>query len=107
MADGERPVKQTGSKRIGEGKAGPGRPKGGHNKTTTLLKEAIVMAAEAVGSDGAGKNGVVGYCEHLARNEPKAFAALMGKTIPLQVQGGGEDGAIVTEIVIRGVSASR
>lgn len=40
-ADGaDRPVKNTGEKRIGEGKAGPGRPKGVMNKATAEIKLA-------------------------------------------------------------------
>lgn len=65
----------------------PGRPKGSPNKTTALVKEAIIKAAEAVGNPASGEGGLVGYCEFLARDEPKAFAQLIGKVLPLQVQG--------------------
>ena len=102
MADGADRPKLGGSR----GNAGKGRRRGSKNKTTALIKEAIVLAAQAVGSDGKGKNGLVGYCEDLARNEKKAFAALMGRAMPVQVEGGGENGAIVAEIVIRGISAA-
>ncbi len=81
---------------------GPGRPKGQPNKTTQLLKEAIIKAAEAVGEDKSGKDGLVGYCMFLAKDEPKAFAALLGKVLPMQVTG--EDGgALVINVVKRGV----
>jgi hypothetical protein len=74
-------------------KAGPGRPKGSPNKTTALLKEAIIKAAEQVGSDGSGKGSLVGYCVFLAKSEPKAFASLLGRVLPLQLTGpDGEDG---------------
>ena len=76
--------KQTGNK------AGPGRPKGSPNKTTALLKEAILGAATATGSDGQGKDGLMGYCGYLAKSEPKAFAQLLGKVLPMQITG--EDG---------------
>ena len=46
-----------------------------------------MQAAEAEGMDGKGKDGVIGYCRKLAKTEPKAFATLMGKVLPLQVQG--------------------
>jgi len=73
--------------------AGKGRVKGVPNKTTALLKEAIIKAAEQVGSDGQGKGSLVGYCVFLARNQPKAFASLLGRVLPLQVTGpDGEDG---------------
>jgi hypothetical protein len=89
------PVKQTA--KIGEGKPGPGRPAGVPNRATALLKEAIIKAAEAVGEDGAGKGELTGYCTYLAKSEPKAFAQLLGKVLPMQVTG--EDGgAVVVEI---------
>lgn len=84
--------KQTGNK------AGPGRPKGSANKTTALLKEAIIRAAEHVGSDGNGKDDLMGYCVFLAKSEPKAFAGLLGKVLPMQVTGEG-DGPV--QVVIR------
>ena len=62
-----------------------GRTKGTPNKVTKLLKDAILMAAETVGADGRGQNGVVGYCQRLAEHEPKAFAGLLAKVLPTQV----------------------
>jgi len=53
---------------------GPGRPKGMPNKTTATLKEAILAAAEAVGNDGKGKNGLTGYLKHVASTDVKAFS---------------------------------
>lgn len=101
MGDGEsRAVKK--SDKIGQGKAGPGRPKGMPNKTTALLKDAVLQAATNAG----GKAGMVGYLQTQAIENPTAFLSLLGKTMPLQVQGGGENGAIVAEIVIRGVAAA-
>jgi len=79
--------------------AGKGRPKGSFNKTTTALKEAILLAAEETGQDGEGQGGTVGYLRRLATSEPKAFASLLGRVLPLQVTG--EDGGplkTVTEI---------
>ncbi len=69
--------------------AGKGRVKGTPNKTTALLKDAIIKAAEAAGADKAGKDGLVGYCTFLATEEPKAFAQLLGKVLPLQIAGDG------------------
>lgn len=75
----------------------PGRPKGSPNRTTALLKEAILKAAELVGEDGKGKGKLTGYCKFLAAAEPKAFAALLGKVLPMQIAG--EDGGpVVVEI---------
>ena len=70
-----------------------GRVKGTPNKTTALLKEAILGAATATGSDGNGTDGLLGYCTFLARQEPKAFTQLLGKVLPMQVTG--EDGGPV------------
>lgn len=69
--------------------AGKGRVKGTPNKTTALLKDAIIKAAEAVGEDRKGKGGLIGYCKFLAAKEPKAFATLLGKVLPTQVTGEG------------------
>jgi hypothetical protein len=79
--------KQTGENLIGKGQPGPGRPAGVPNKTTALLKDAILLAAEEVGQDGKGKSGLIGYCKFLATSEPKAFASLMGRVLPTQVVG--------------------
>ncbi len=84
--------------------AGMGRKKGTPNKVTKALREAVVEAAEKVGEDGKGKNGAVGYLVQLAQKEPKAFASLLGRAMPLQVEGPGEGGAhvfhkIVVEVV--------
>jgi hypothetical protein len=76
-----------------------GRKKGTPNKTTKALKDAILLAAEEAGFDGQGQDGLVGYCKALAVNEPKAFCALLGRVLPLQVTG--EDGgALRIETVI-------
>ena len=72
------------------GKKTGGRAKGTPNRTTALLKEAILAAAERTGRDGKGKDGLMGYCSFLATQEPKAFAQLLGKVLPMQLTG--EDG---------------
>lgn len=73
-----------------------GRSKGTPNKTTALLKEAILGAATNTGSDGEGKDGLMGYCGFLAKSEPKAFAALLGKVLPMQITG--EDGDAIKTV---------
>lgn len=78
--------------------AGKGRPKGATNKTTKLLKDAVLKAAEAVGEDGKGKEGLVGYLKDLATNEKKAFSALLARVMPMQIEGTGEDGSITVKI---------
>lgn len=66
-------------------KAGPGRPKGSVNKTTALLKDAILKAAEAAG--GGGDEGLTSYLTTQAKETPTAFMALLGKVLPMQVVG--------------------
>ena len=77
----------------------PGRPKGVPNKTTQLLKDAILQAAQDAGGGGAG--GLVGYLTMQATENPTAFMSLLGKVLPLQVTG--EGGGGVKLIVQTGV----
>ena len=80
--------------KAGNGKPGPGRPKGAVNKTTALLRDAVLKAAENAG----GKQGVVGYLTTQAKENPGPFMSLLGKVLPMQVTG--EDGGnIIIEVV--------
>lgn len=79
-------------------KAGPGRPKGSQNKTTATLKEAILAAAKATGEDGKGRGGLTGYLKHVAQTDVKAFSALLGKVLPMQVTGANDGPIAVTMI---------
>lgn len=71
--------------RIGEGKPGPGRPKGVPNKTTALLKDAILQAAQRAG--GGDEEGLVTYLEKQAVINPGPFMSLLGKVLPMTVAG--------------------
>ena len=71
--------------KIGEGKRGPGRPKGSQNKTTALLKDAILQAAERAGNEA----GLIGYLKKQATANPGPFMGLLGKVLPMQVTGDG------------------
>lgn len=72
--------------RIGEGKPGPGRPKGVPNKTTAILKDAIIQAARlAGGSDD--DDGLVVYLTNQAQANPGPFLSLLGKVLPMTVAG--------------------
>ena len=62
---------------------GSGRKKGGTNKITADVKQAIMEAFNALGG--------VEYLCAVAREDPKAFCALLGKLIPVKVAGDAED----------------
>ncbi|MGY3615687.1 hypothetical protein [Bradyrhizobium sp. USDA 10063] len=64
-----------------------GRTIGTINRITRDLKLGIIDAATAYGSDGHGTGGLTGYLFFLAGSHPKAFASLLGKMLPLQVNG--------------------
>jgi hypothetical protein len=67
--------------RVGKaaGNRGKGRKKGVPNKNTTALKDAIMQAFD--------KAGGVDYLVWLSKAEPRAFAALVGKVLPLTIKG--------------------
>jgi len=64
---------------IGKGTPGPGRKKGVPNKNTALIRDMIAQALDDVGG--------AQYLAELARSHPPAFAALIGKVMPVQVTG--------------------
>jgi len=74
---------------------GPGRPKGVPNKSTAALKDMILGALD--------QSGGVGYLVERA-NDPRtaaAFMALVGKVLPMTVQGTGVDGEHVITVIER------
>lgn len=74
--------------------AGPGRPKGSKNKTTTQLKEMILEALD--------KSGGVDYLIERA-NDPKtsaAFITLLGKVLPMTLAGD-PDAPIAIQVIQR------
>lgn len=83
-------------------KSGPGRPKGTPNKTTAQLKEMILSALD--------KSGGVDYLVERA-NDPKtasAFLTLIGKVLPMTVQGAGPNGEhVFQKIVVEVVQAQK
>jgi len=88
--------------KVGLDRSKTGRAKGTPNKTTALLKDAILKAAEQAGNK-VGKDGMVSYLALQAEENPGPFMALLGKVLPMQVAGSDEDGN-PTEIVMRFVS---
>ena len=63
-----------------------GRSKGTPNKTTALLKDAILQAAT-----DAGGGDLAAYLQERAIDTPGPFLALLGKVLPLQVVGDSEN----------------
>lgn len=62
--------------------AGKGRKKGVPNKTTALLKDALLQAAA-----NAGDGDMVAYLTAQAKANPGPFMALLGKVLPMQIAG--------------------
>ena len=56
-----------------------GRKKGTPNKISSVLKEAILEAAEQAG----GEDGIAGYLVVQAHANPVAFMGLLGKVLPM------------------------
>ena len=59
-----------------------GRKKGTPNKTTALLRDAILKAVT-----DAGDGDLSAYLLQQANGNPTAFLALLGKVLPMQVGG--------------------
>lgn len=66
--------------------AGKGRPAGSLNKTTALLKDAILKAAT-----DAGDGDMAEYLKQQALANPGPFMSLLGKVLPMQVVGDAEN----------------
>jgi hypothetical protein len=64
---------------------GSGRKPGQRNKHTSLLKECILMAATIEGMNGKGKEGLTGFLRRIAKEDLRAFAMLLGRVLPLQI----------------------
>ena len=73
------------------------RPRG-PTRVTAVLKDAILYAAPEVGEDGKGLNGLVGYLTKIAREDPKTYASLLARVIPLQV-----NSTTTTEVTYRSI----
>lgn len=68
--------------KVGLDRAKTGRAKGTPNKTTALLKDAILQAATK-----AGNGDLVAYLHVQALDNPGPFMALLGKVLPMQIAG--------------------
>lgn len=79
---------------------GSGRKHGSLNKTTALLKDAVLLAATKAGQniDAKSKDALVTYLAKQAEVNPGPFMALLGKVLPMQVVGGGDEEPINIQI---------
>src|SRR5262249_494070 len=75
--------------KIGEGKPGPGRPKGSLNKTTLQLREMILLALDKLGG--------ADYLVALGRENSSAYASLLSKVLPSTL-GAESDGGVGVEL---------
>lgn len=74
--------------------AGKGRIAGVPNKNTTALKDMILRALHGVGGEE--------YLMAQAGENPAAFLTLIGKVLPLQVQGDPNAPLVITSIKLVG-----
>lgn len=73
--------------------AGKGRVKGVPNKTTALLKDAILQAAT-----NAGNGDLAAYLTQQANDNPGPFMSLLGKVLPIQHAGDADNPIAITVI---------
>jgi hypothetical protein len=62
-----------------------GRKPGSRNVVTTMLKDAVLIAAKELGEDGKGMGGLVGWLKRQARAYPEEYLRLLARILPLQV----------------------
>lgn len=79
------------SGKVGGSRPGAGRPKGSLDKGNALIREMIAEALDNVGG--------VSYLEEQAREHPKAFLSLIGKVMPVQIEGA-NGGAVQHSITV-------
>jgi hypothetical protein len=60
-----------------------GRTKGTPNKVNAAVKEAIVSAFSKVGGEN--------YLVKIAKDDPRTFCALLGRVMPTQLTGAGDN----------------
>lgn len=88
--------------KVGLDRSKTGRAKGTPNKTTKLLKDAILKAAENAGNK-VGGDGLVSYLEAQAAENPGPFMALLGKVLPMQIAGDPESPIVhrIERVIVR------
>ena len=84
--DLSKPKKKPRGKPFVKGVAANPNGNTGPNRFTKQLKEAILEAAETVGQDGKGKDGLVGFLIAQARKaDNRGYMMLLGKVLPMTV----------------------
>jgi hypothetical protein len=71
---------QKGHKKLG------GRKKGVPNKSSLFLDKALIAAATQAGSDGKGKDGVVGYFAWILQTYPSLAVKLFGRILAYETK---------------------
>jgi len=87
-------TQRPGTFRKGHKKLG-GRQKGTPNRISSNLIEKIVQAAEQVGSDGKGKDGIGGYFQRLAGKKEGYFVSLLRQAVQKLMPATEPEGEIV------------
>jgi hypothetical protein len=77
------------------GNAGKGRRKGSINKMTAIAKDVIATAADRLG----GVDRLVVWVGEDEKNEAAFWTSIYPKLLPLQVQGGGEQGQHILQVI--------
>jgi hypothetical protein len=74
---------RPGSFKPGHEKVG-GRKKGTPNRISADFRTAVLAAADRIGSDGKGKDGMIGYFGYLAERYPAAYCKLVSRFIDFE-----------------------
>ena len=85
----------------GQAKTG-GRRKGTPNRTSQLLKDAVLQAAEIQGNKinkDKQLSGLIKYLQFIAAEHPAQFCTLLNRVMPLQIGGTSDEGDVNIEIV--------
>ena len=79
----------------GGARPGAGRPKGSLDKGNAAIREMIVDALNGVGG--------VTYLQSVAQSHPGPFLSLIGKVLPMQIEGGDADKPLNLNVTFKDV----
>ena len=83
------------------------RQKGSLNRIPTDLKRDVIAGFAKHGSDGAGKDGVVGFAYYLAAKHPKVAGKILERLLPLTIKGDGLTSSTISTVNIVSVPAGK